>query len=70
MVIQIMTPLLSSGLRPNWYSNNMEEQFKTMVRQAVQRGMNETAISTTAIDEIDAEIGTRSRSLSRRRHYP
>jgi hypothetical protein len=48
----------------------MEEQFKTMVRQAVQRGMNETAISTTAIDEIDAEIGTRSRSLSRRRHYP
>jgi regulator of protease activity HflC (stomatin/prohibitin superfamily) len=42
---------------PNWYQNNLEEPFKTMVRQAVRkRGMNETAISTTALDEIDAEI--------------
>jgi regulator of protease activity HflC (stomatin/prohibitin superfamily) len=42
---------------PNWYRNNLEEQFKTMVRQAVRkRGMNETAISTTALDEIDTEI--------------
>jgi regulator of protease activity HflC (stomatin/prohibitin superfamily) len=42
---------------PNWYANNLEEPFKTMVRQAVRkRGMNETAISTTALDAIDAEI--------------
>jgi regulator of protease activity HflC (stomatin/prohibitin superfamily) len=42
---------------PNWYLNNLEEPFKTMVRQAVRkRGMNETAISTTALDAIDAEI--------------
>ena len=42
---------------PDWYKNNLEEQFKTMVRQAVRkRGMNETAISTTALDLIDAEI--------------
>jgi SPFH domain / Band 7 family len=41
----------------DWYRNNMEEQFKTMVRQAVRtRGMNETAISTSALDAIDAEI--------------
>lgn len=41
----------------DWYRNNLEEQFKTMVRQAVRkRGMNETAISTTALDAIDEEI--------------
>src|SRR5258708_12641089 len=48
---------LSKNFGPNWYLNNLEEQFKTMVRQAVRkRGMNETAISTTALDAIDAEI--------------
>ena len=42
---------------PLWYENNLEEPFKTMVRQAVRkRGMNETAISTTALDAIDGEI--------------
>jgi regulator of protease activity HflC (stomatin/prohibitin superfamily) len=41
----------------DWYKNNLEEQFKTMVRQAVRKhGMNETAISTAALDEIDGEI--------------
>src|ERR1700730_13185524 len=41
----------------NWYANNLQEPFKTMVRQAVRkRGMNETAISTTALDAIDGEI--------------
>ncbi|HEV2947852.1 MAG TPA: SPFH domain-containing protein [Gemmataceae bacterium] len=40
-----------------WYKNNLEEPFKTMVRQAVRKhGMNETAISTVALDAIDAEI--------------
>ena len=40
-----------------WYSNNVEQPFGQFVRQAVRkRGMNETAISTTALDEIDAEI--------------
>jgi regulator of protease activity HflC (stomatin/prohibitin superfamily) len=42
---------------PYWYANNIEEQFKTMVRQAVRKhGMNETAISTKALDSIDTEI--------------
>jgi regulator of protease activity HflC (stomatin/prohibitin superfamily) len=41
----------------DWYENNLEEQFRTMVRQAVRKhGMNETAISTTALDAIDSEI--------------
>jgi len=42
---------------PNWYVNNLEPSFKTMVRQAVRKhGMNETAISSEAIDQIDTEI--------------
>lgn len=58
MVIQITDSVaLIKYFGPQWYENNVEEQFKTMVRQAVRKkGMNETAISTTAIDAIDAEI--------------
>jgi len=42
---------------PGWYANNLEPSFRTMVRQAVRKhGMNETAISTEAIDQIDAQI--------------
>lgn len=41
----------------DWYKNNLEEPFKTMVRQAVRKhGMNETVISTVALDAIDEEI--------------
>jgi len=42
---------------PNWFQNNLEQPFLTAICQAVRKhGMNETAISTTAIDTIDAEI--------------
>lgn len=42
---------------PDWYSNNVENPFKMIVRQAVRKhGMNETAISTTAVDAIDNEV--------------
>jgi len=58
MVVQVVDSVsLIKNFGANWYRNNMEEQFKTMVRQAVRkRGMNETAISTTALDGIDTEI--------------
>src|SRR5438132_11019387 len=58
VVLQVTdSVVLIKNFGPNWYQNNLEEQFKTMVRQAVRkRGMNETAISTTALDAIDAEI--------------
>src|SRR5208337_4327897 len=58
MVLKVndSVPLIKN-FGPEWYQNNLEEPFKTMVRQAVRkRGMNETAISTTALDEIDREI--------------
>src|SRR5271169_2838296 len=58
MVLQVVDSVsLIKNFGPEWYKNNMEEPFKTMIRQAVRkRGMNETAISTTALDAIDAEI--------------
>ena len=58
MVLQVTDSVaLIQNFGPDWYRNNLEEQFKTMVRQAVRkRGMNETAISTSALDAIDAEI--------------
>jgi regulator of protease activity HflC (stomatin/prohibitin superfamily) len=58
VVLQVTDSVsLIKNFGPSWYKNNLEEQFKTMVRQAVRkRGMNETAISTTALDAIDGEI--------------
>lgn len=48
---------LIKAFGPNWFQNNLEQPFLTSIRQAVRKhGMNETAISTTAIDAIDAEI--------------
>ena len=42
---------------PKWYENNILAEFQNRVRQAVRKhGMNETAISTKAIEEIDDEI--------------
>jgi regulator of protease activity HflC (stomatin/prohibitin superfamily) len=42
---------------PNWYENNVEREFANTVRQAVRtHGMNEMAISTTAIDDVDAQV--------------
>ncbi len=44
---------------PDWYKTNVEAEFMNRVRQAVRKhGMNETAIDTTAIDEIDTEVSS------------
>jgi regulator of protease activity HflC (stomatin/prohibitin superfamily) len=58
MVLKVTDSVsLIRSFGPDWYKNNLEEPFRTMVRQAVRkRGMNETAISTTALDDIDNEI--------------
>lgn len=58
VVLQVTDSVsLIKNFGPQWYSNNVEQPFATMVRQAVRsRGMNETAISTTALDAIDNEI--------------
>ncbi|MEK7520091.1 MAG: SPFH domain-containing protein [Patescibacteria group bacterium] len=42
---------------PNWYENNIKAEFTNRVRQAVRKhGMNETALDTKAIDEIDSQV--------------
>ncbi len=58
VVLQVSDSVtLIRNFGPLWYENNLLEPFRTMVRQAVRKhGMNETAISTTALDDIDAEI--------------
>lgn len=44
---------------PQWYENNVEREFANTVRQAVRtHGMNEMAISTTAIDDVDAQVAS------------
>jgi len=48
---------LISQFGTNWYANNLDAPFMSLVRQQVrQHGMNEVAISASAIDSIDAEI--------------
>jgi regulator of protease activity HflC (stomatin/prohibitin superfamily) len=58
MVLKVTDSVtLIKSFGPDWYRNNLEQPFMTMIRQAVRkRGMNETAISTTALDDIDREI--------------
>ena len=54
-----------------WYGNNVEEPFRTMVRQAVRKhGMNETAISTVALDSIDEEIRTQLAAFLAEKQLP
>ena len=41
----------------NWYVNNVQAEYSNRVRQAVKKhGLNETAIETSAIEEIDDEV--------------
>lgn len=41
----------------NWYESNVKAEFQNRVRQSVRNhGMNETAISSKAIDQIDTEV--------------
>lgn len=48
---------LIKNFGPKWFENNIQAEFRNRVRQAVRKhGMNETAISTVAIDAIDTEI--------------
>jgi regulator of protease activity HflC (stomatin/prohibitin superfamily) len=42
-----------------WYQNNVERQFANLIRQSVRnRGLNEVAIDSSAVDAIDHEVAT------------
>lgn len=48
---------LIGNFGPKWYENNVQNEYMNRVRQSVRKhGMNETAIDTKAIEEIDAEV--------------
>jgi len=62
---------LITNFGDKWYENNLLEPYKTMVRQAVRKHtMNETAISTTALDAIDAEIHDQLVSFIKEKKLP
>lgn len=55
----------------NWYANNVEREFSNRVRQAVRKhGMNEVAISTTAVDAIDSEVSLAMEKYLTDAHIP
>jgi len=56
--LQVIDPVaLVRDFGQDWYKNNVEQEFFNRVRSAVKKhGMTETAIQTTAIEEIDAEV--------------
>lgn len=48
---------LISRFGPDWYKTNVQAEFRNRVRQEVRKhGMNETAISSSAVDEIDNNV--------------
>jgi regulator of protease activity HflC (stomatin/prohibitin superfamily) len=48
---------LISEFGTDWFNRNVAAEFQNRVRQSVRKhGMNETAISTVAIEEIDDEV--------------
>jgi regulator of protease activity HflC (stomatin/prohibitin superfamily) len=55
----------------DWYKSNIEAEFKNRVRQAVRKhGMNETAISSAAIDQIDDEVSKAMAVYVEKAHLP
>lgn len=48
---------------PEWYQKNIQAEFSNRIRQAVRKhGMNETAIDTKAIEDIDREVSEAMKS--------
>ncbi|MDP3985610.1 MAG: SPFH domain-containing protein [bacterium] len=49
--------IASNVVVPAWYANNIAKPFETAVRQAIRKHtMNDTAIQSSAIEAIDAEV--------------
>lgn len=62
---------LISVFGPQWYENDVLEPYKTMVRQQVrQHTMNETAISTVALDQIDNSIKSDLEKFLKEKNLP
>lgn len=62
---------LIKNFGPNWYAINLDPEFRNVMRQAVRKyGMNETAISTTAIAAIDSEVDAALRAYITKTKLP
>lgn len=72
VVLQVTDPVdLIKNFGENWYQNNVDKEVANLVRQEVrQHGMNETAISTTAVDQIDAHVNTGLSQYLDQKHIP
>jgi regulator of protease activity HflC (stomatin/prohibitin superfamily) len=56
---------------PQWYENNVLAEMRNRVRQAVRKhGMNETAISTIAIEAIDTEVSQQMEVYIKKANLP
>ncbi len=60
ILLQVTDPVtLISHFGADWYHNNVEREFAILMRDQVKtHGMNETAIASTALDDIDRRVGT------------
>lgn len=62
---------LYKGFGEQWFLNNLSNEWQTAVRQAVRkRGMNETAIGSSAIPAIDAEVFNELTAYVKRANLP
>lgn len=62
---------LVSEFGTDWFERNVAAEFQNRVRQSVRKhGMNETAISTAAIEEIDAEVTAAMEEYLREANLP
>lgn len=63
--------LVSKFGADGWFQRNLEQPFRTIVRDAVKkRGMNETAIDATAAEAIDAEVTTATKAAIKTQELP
>ena len=59
ILLQVTDPVaLITHFGADWYHNNVEREFAILMRDQVKtHGMNETAIASTALDDIDRKVG-------------
>jgi regulator of protease activity HflC (stomatin/prohibitin superfamily) len=72
ILLQVNDPLvLIKSYGAKWYDNNLKSEVLSYVRDAVKKhGLNETAISTTAIASIDGEVTDRLEAYLRLHKFP
>jgi regulator of protease activity HflC (stomatin/prohibitin superfamily) len=62
---------LISEFGTDWFNRNVQAEFQNRVRQSVRKhGMNETAINTVAIEEIDTEVTAAMEEYLRQANLP